>query len=164
MLGLFRLSQTDDSPQAGFSMVELLVVMVIVGIFAAVASTGLMEVVPKHRLNGAARALRGDLVDARSRATKTMKQYRISQRTSGGYLMQQGNARTGSTTWDANAVQPAVIRDLSEWSGVSMDTAAVLPVFNPSGTCVQSSSLVLRHEKAGTKTITVSLTGRIRIE
>jgi type IV fimbrial biogenesis protein FimT len=54
--------------QSGFTLIELIVIIAIVGVFAAIAVPNFLSYMPKHRLNGAARQVMGDLMAARMKA------------------------------------------------------------------------------------------------
>jgi len=56
--------------QSGFTLIELIVIIAIVAIFAAIAVPNFLSYMPKHRLNGAARQVMGDLMAARMKAVK----------------------------------------------------------------------------------------------
>ena len=58
---------------AGFTLVELMVVLVIVGLMVGVSATKLDFMVPKYKLRGAAREVAGLLKQARSRAAGSGK-------------------------------------------------------------------------------------------
>ena len=56
--------------QSGFTLIELIVIIAIVGVFAAIAVPNFLSYMPKYRLNGAARQVMGDLMAARMKAVK----------------------------------------------------------------------------------------------
>ena len=60
-------------PTAGFTLVELMVVVLIVGLMVGISATKLDFLVPKYRLRGAAREVAGLLKQARSRAAGSGK-------------------------------------------------------------------------------------------
>lgn len=55
---------------SGFTLIELIIIIAIVAIFAAIAVPNFLSYMPKHRLNGAARQVMGDLMAARMKAVK----------------------------------------------------------------------------------------------
>lgn len=55
---------------SGFTLIELIVIIAIVAIFAAIAVPNFLSYMPKYRLNGAARQVMGDLMAARMKAVK----------------------------------------------------------------------------------------------
>jgi prepilin-type N-terminal cleavage/methylation domain-containing protein len=59
--------------RGGFTLVELMIVVVIVGLMAGLAVTRMDFLVPKYRLRGAAREVAGAFKQARSRAVGTGK-------------------------------------------------------------------------------------------
>lgn len=161
MISFFRKNRYNG--QAGFSVLELLIVISILTVFSVMAYSRLNALIPSYRINAAARAVRAHLVEARSRAAKDMRQYRIAFVAGGGYQLQLGNARTGSTTWDGDIPHP-INEDFSRYQGVSLNVgASIEPIFNPNGTVQQTITITIDHDKGKTRTIGVSLPGRIRI-
>ncbi|MFQ5509269.1 MAG: Tfp pilus assembly protein FimT/FimU [Leptospirillia bacterium] len=61
--------------QAGFSLIELMVLVAVISVVAAVAGTGYVAQLPESRLNGAARQMVGDMRLARSWAVTENKTY-----------------------------------------------------------------------------------------
>lgn len=67
------LAPPEGGRRGGFTLVELMVVVVIVGLMVGVAATKLDFMVPKYRLRGAAREVAGLLKQARSRSAGSGK-------------------------------------------------------------------------------------------
>ena len=56
--------------QSGFTLIELITIIAIMSILAGIAIPNFLSYLPKHRLNGAARQVMGDLMGARMKAVK----------------------------------------------------------------------------------------------
>jgi len=54
--------------QSGFTLIEMMIVIAIMAIFVGIAVPNFLSYMPKHRLNGAARQVMGDLMAARMKA------------------------------------------------------------------------------------------------
>jgi type IV fimbrial biogenesis protein FimT len=57
-----------DDPECGFTVIEILIVIAVIGMLAGVAIPTYSQLLPKYRLNGAARHVMSDLLAARRRA------------------------------------------------------------------------------------------------
>lgn len=144
--------------QAGFTLVEAIVVISIMGILAGLVYFSVTSILPGYRLNGAARAVRGDLFNAKMLSAKKNLEYRVVFIAT-GYDIQRGNSSSGSTAWTTE-----LSRDFTDYSGVTVDTGATgNPSFNPRGTADTGETITLSNSTGDTKTITVSLAGRIKI-
>jgi type IV fimbrial biogenesis protein FimT len=99
--------------EAGFSFVELMVVIAIIGTLSAVAVPSFLRSLPEKRLKAAARNLYADMQRARLLAVKKNKKVRVMFVTavSPGYYYFDLN---DNKKWDAGEFR----RNLSEYSGV----------------------------------------------
>lgn len=154
----------------GFSFVEVVVVMAMMAVLATISFAGIRSTLPIWRLNAASRMLRGDLISAKTRAEKDMRQIRV-RFTTEGYVIEEGNARAASTTWlQTNPGGGQVYaRNLSEeYDGVQFVMAETDSpiVFLPSGTIDPNGGnlrVVIANSNGKERTIGISMAGRIRI-
>jgi type IV fimbrial biogenesis protein FimT len=58
----------NSKNQNGFTLMELILVVAVMGIMAAIAIPSFMALLPAMRVNGAARQVMSDLMDARMEA------------------------------------------------------------------------------------------------
>ncbi|MEX1828717.1 GspH/FimT family pseudopilin [Luteibacter sp. CQ10] len=82
-------------PHRGFTLVELLIVLVIVGLTAALAVPALTDALDRRRIRHAAEALRDDLDHARLEAVTSAQAVRVMARPgirgwAGGWMAQRG--------------------------------------------------------------------------
>jgi type IV fimbrial biogenesis protein FimT len=95
--------------QAGFTLMELIIVVAIIAISAAIAIPGIMNWLPNYRLSGAARELFSNMQKAKSEAVKRNTSVGIAfttvvfPATGGGYTVFIDDGEGGGTP--ANAVQ-----------------------------------------------------------
>jgi len=143
----------------GFTTVELLVIIVIVGIITAIAVPNFMVWLPNYRLKGAIATLRGDLYNAKVSATKRGVQYKVVF-SAGGYTIQRGTGSSG-TFVSAATEKTSTFGDYPGVSVVSADTAD--PVFSPRGTATMGT-IKLQNSQGKTGEITTTIAGRIKVK
>ena len=98
--------------QAGFSLIEMMVVVALFGIFAALAYPSLTPLIPRFRLNRAVAEFTSEVQNARMMAIAEATEYRVclmdkdddpdnaaASSTHGGYRIDKGNAMSGSSIW-----------------------------------------------------------------
>ena len=66
----FRLDKTNKSKDAGFTLLELMIAVAIIGVLSGLAIYGFQNLLPKMRLNSAARQLQGDIQKCKAAAVK----------------------------------------------------------------------------------------------
>lgn len=143
--------------QQGFTILELMVVIAVMGTLAVMSYFGAKALLPRYRLNGATRMVRGDLYNAKMLAAKRNRQYRVVF-TATNYQVQRGNANFGSGAWTTENQ-----RDFSDYTGVTVKTSATSdPTFSPRGMS-SNVTITLQHANGNEKEILISITGRIKI-
>jgi type IV fimbrial biogenesis protein FimT len=131
----------------GFSLYEVVVVMVIIAIVSGISILNYMAWIPGIRLNGAARQVMSDLVAARMSSVKE---------NAGVVVMHLSNHSYSVTVGSGTAK----IKDLKQdYPGTTLSFTSVL--FSSRGT-TSPRTLTLQNS-SGIKTITVAITGRVKI-
>jgi len=140
---------------AGFTIVELLIVIAIAGVLSAIAIPNFSTWVASYRLKSAAQAVHANLIGAKMLGAKEGREYRITTAAS-AFTIQQGNLSSNSTAW--TTVKTLA---MTEYPGVTANAANAI-VFVPRGTA-SNETITLTNSKGATKTITVSIAGRVKI-
>ncbi len=99
--------------EAGFSLLELAIVVAIVGLLALLAAPSLTQMLPRYRLNRTVREFVNHVQEARLLAISEGVEYRMCfskkdsnptsdniRSNSGRYTIEAGNLSSGSTVWD----------------------------------------------------------------
>ncbi len=143
---------------AGFTLIELIIIIVIVGALTAIAVPNFMTYQSNFRLTGALSSLRGDLVGARMLAIKRFVQYRVVF-SSGGYLIQRGTSSSGAFI---SAADELTRNFADEYTGVTASATAD-PVFSPKGTVTPAPVTITLQGGQRTQTITIFIAGKIKV-
>ncbi len=158
----------NGTGEDGFTLIELMVTIAIVGIITAITVAGYLSWKPGYVFRGAVSQVRGDLNRAKMRAVETRRQCRVTF-TVNGYTIEDGNRTMNSTQWgniDANGVFTAGTArqtyTLNKYPQITLSNITGNPVFSPRGTA-SLESLRINHPNAGNADIDVNITGRINI-
>ena len=129
--------------QSGFTLIEMMIIIAILGIFAGIAVPNFLSYMPKHRLNGAARQVMGDLMAARMQA--------VSQNT------------TVTVAWVSDRKYKISTEEKTiNYSDITMGGFTDIS-FSPRGTAT-NRTITLTNSTGLGKKVTVAITGRVKIE
>jgi len=147
---------------SGFSMVELLITLVLLGIVTAIAVPSYRGWVDNSNLKGAARMISSDFYDARARAMAENRPYTItySPDPANTYRIQAA-AANGLAAVDETKTfgEYGTVR----MSSVNGGTGAVAVTIQPRGSASPAATIGLTNVRNSTGTITVLMTGRAHV-
>jgi prepilin-type N-terminal cleavage/methylation domain-containing protein len=150
----------------GFSLVELLIVMIVAGVMAAVAVPQATRWIENYRVKGAARQLVTDFQSARMKTISERVSHRLSFDNAGkSYAIQKWNSTTSQ--WDQVGTNRALASETNPYfarvAGIADTFTNHVAVFSTSGS-VSSGGKVTLSGVHCSKNVTVSLIGRVSIE
>lgn len=142
----------------GFTMIELMVIVAIVGIMTVIGFVSLNSQLPHYRLNSAVRDLVSDLRWARSLAITSGEKVSL--------LLDPSNDRYHIEKASSPGTSINGIRDYrKDYPGVDLvsSSGGDLMAFEPRGTTGNWTSIILRNSFGEERRITIIATGRIKI-
>lgn len=141
----------------GFTLIELMIVIAIMAILAAIAAPNYQAFMAQRRLNGAARQIMSDLMNARMQAVSQNNEFKITFTNNHEYQILDDDDNDGSI--DTGEIQ--VTKDIqTDYPDVTFSSTAN-PVFEPRGTA--NGTTVTVTNAAGTKNVSLAITGRVVI-
>lgn len=139
----------------GFTLLSQLAALGIVGILFAIALGSYTDLMPRVRLEGAARQIVSDLMFARMKAVRERRRHRIGFQTPESYEVL---SEEEDGTW-----LPVLARNLSsDYPGVHVSVNND-PVFAAGGRASVLATIRVFNE-AGERRLSVNITGRVKME
>ena len=145
--------------QSGVTLIELIVIIAILAVVAGIAVPNFLSYLPKHRLNGAARQVMGDLMAARMKAVSQNNEFRIFFLANGHEYTILDDDNNNRIADGGEWTETKDIRD--EYHDVTIGSNND-PIFLPRGTATNLPTITLTNP-SGSKTITISIAGRVSI-
>ena len=143
---------------AGFTLIELMVTVAIIGLVARVATVSMIRELPRYRLTSAATQLAWSFRALRMRAISQHHTVTVTFTNSHVYTVWTDRNDNGIS--DSGEVQTT---DFSRaYPGVQL-ASTTNPVFNPTGTVTNLPTLTLTNP-SGAKTLTMNILGDITIQ
>ena len=147
---------------AGFSMVELLITLVLIGIVMAIAVPSYRGWVDNSNLKAAARMVSSDFYDTRARAMGENRTYTVTYSPDPTNTLRiQAAAANGLAAVDET-------KTFGEFGGVRLTSvnggaAAVAMTIQSRGTVTPNGNIVVTNSRNSTGTITLLITGRSHV-
>lgn len=159
LYGMNRIeARTYLRSKAGFTLVEILIVVVIAALIAAGAIPSTVKYIQNNNLKSAARCIQNDFYEYRSRATAENTSYQISFNTG-------SVSYTITKTSDNSTVGTKVLTDFD--SGLTMTSVTYggnAVTFQPRGTTDAAGTVVLTNRRSSTATIRSTITGKAYVQ
>jgi type IV fimbrial biogenesis protein FimT len=144
----------------GFSIAELMTVVSLIGILAAVGIPSFLSFQPSMRLNGAAREVLGRLMWARANAVQNNNTSVVTFLNDHSFQIFNDANSNGS----ADANETITINLQTDYSDVTFTVSgsSSTPTFNGRGTASTDTTVTISNP-SGSKTVAVSPTGNVKI-
>ena len=149
-----------NTDKRGFTLVEMMIVIAIMAILAAIAAPSFQTYMAQRRLNGTARQVMTDLMAAKMKAVSLNQNVKVSFESNPIY--QIWNDANGDGTVDVDEGDDIERNIHPDYHDVTLSMGEINYImFYPRGTA--SNRTVTATSSTGSKTITTSIAGRVKI-
>ncbi len=158
--------------ETGFSLVELMIVIAIIGILSVIAAPSFLRSLPEKRLKAAARNLYADMQRARLLAVRKNKKIRVIFVTavSPGYYYfdENGNSKLDAAEFQRNLSDYSGIdygsgKAVKKWDGETFSKLATSVSFMAKGTANSGTTYLHNQNKDVCYAVTTTDYGNIKI-
>jgi len=139
---------SNTNNQAGFTLAETLIVMVLSAIITMIGYISINALLPQHRLSGAVRVVKADLHRAKMLAVEKSSDYQVIFTTSGYEVKKKGGGTENSKSFE-------------DYPGITVKTPATIS-FKQRGLAAPGS-ITLRNTEGDEKRLSISIAGRVKI-
>jgi len=149
-------------PRAGFSMLEIMVALTLVGVTSAISVGKIHDIMIQERIARAATTIRGDMEAAFALAVRNREPIRIRWNSSA--LALTVTNRDGSTVYRTTALSRDTYGLRRWWGGVQLSSTSV--EIYPNGMASDTLTITFRapYTSEATKRVRMSRAGLVRIE
>ncbi|MBW2650372.1 MAG: GspH/FimT family pseudopilin [Deltaproteobacteria bacterium] len=146
----------------GFTLIELMIVIAIIAILAGIAAPNFQTYMAQRRLNGAARQVMTNLMEARSKAVSFNQKVKVFFKSDQEKVHEYEiwNDADGNGTVADNEGDDIELDIHPDYHDVTFSASAD-PVFQARGTAMGST--ITLTNSSGTREVSVSTAGRVKI-
>jgi prepilin-type N-terminal cleavage/methylation domain-containing protein len=163
-------SERSTSKQQGFSLIELMVIILIVGVLVTITWNQIARLAPRYRLEGAARSVAAEIQKARGRAIAETKCVMVDiDANTKTYAI--GTAASVATCPTASGSYTFATAQKIEDSGtigienaVNAGSPIVDPIFSARGLNSQTSTIRFFNNLGDGRSVQVNAIGRVNVQ